>query len=67
MCSLAVIHKVFWGDWILLVWGLRPWARLEEGRGAISGAWGAELRPTCFPALDDLVKAMPVSNQDPGI
>lgn len=51
----------------MLVWGLGPWARLEEGREAVSGAWGAELRPTCFPGLDDLVKVRPLSDQDPGV
>lgn len=53
MCRLAVIHKAFWGDCLVLVWGLGPWARLEEGREAVSGAWGVKLMPTCFPGLDD--------------
>lgn len=69
LCSLAVIHKAFWGDCLVLVWGLRPWARLEEGREAVNGAWGVggELRSTCFPGVDDLVKVRPLSNEDPGI
>lgn len=40
MCNLAVIHRAFWGDWILLVQGFRPQARLEEDSEAVSGALG---------------------------
>lgn len=49
MCSLAVIHKAFWGDCLVLVWGLGPWARLEEGRKAVNGAWGGRIEAHLLP------------------
>lgn len=51
--QLGCCPQAFWEDRISPLQGLGRWAGLDEGRGAVSGGWGAELRSAWFPALGD--------------